>query len=177
VADDGAPPARRGRTTVLPRALHALATQAALEVPGSLRHSSGLGRISGSVYPSVEVRTLPDAVDAQVRVAVVWPCRAADVADRVRTAVAGRLAELTGLPVSRVDVHVGAFVPAGRAPAADDAVRAPGTFTPTARPPVVHRPRRPAPWTIRRPAAPAPRPVLHPSAPRSPRDPRPGVPR
>lgn len=160
------PAARRGRTTVLPRALHALATQAALEVPGSLRHSSGLGRISGSTFPSVEVRALPDAVDAQVRVALVWPCAAAEVAGRVRDAVARRLAEVAGVPVARVDVHVGAFVPAARARVDAAPSPAPGSVSTVARPPVIRSPARPAAARIRRPSAPTPLPVRRPVAPR-----------
>lgn len=162
------PPVRRGRTTVLPRALTSLATQAALDVPGSIRHSSGLGRLAGSSYPGVEVRSLPTSVDAQVRVALSWPCQAATIAALVRESVSHLLTEVTGLPATRVDVHVGAFVPAERArPRSGSSGE---TETRTSRPVVVpqtiRHPTPPPPRVIRRPTAPAPRTPVSPVAPR-----------
>ena len=89
-ADRDAPlpsPAERGRTTIHPRVLTVVARSAALSVPGSIRHTSGLGRIAGRAYPHAEVRSQHTAVDAQIQVDLAWPspvtARAAEVRDAV----------------------------------------------------------------------------------------------
>lgn len=157
---------------MLPRALTALATQAALDVPGSIRHSSGLGRLAGSSYPGVEVRSHPTSVDAQVRVALWWPCEAATVAALIRESVSRRLAEVTGRPVTRVDVHIGAFVPAERASPGSGASAGAGAGTgteksrPVATPQTIRHPTAPPPPNVRQPCAPPPRTPVSPVAPR-----------
>ena len=179
-ADRSAPlpsPAERGRTTIHPRVLTVVARSAALSVPGSIRHTSGLGRIAGRAYPHAEVRSQHTAVDAQIQVALAWPSPVTARAAEVRDAVGRRLAEATGIPVLRVDVDVAALVP--RDVAGDPA----GIAEPELRSPVLpeahvdhpEAPRRTAP---RHPSAPATDAVHHPRRPAAPRPttPRPPAP-
>lgn len=161
------PPAERGRTTIHPRVLTVVARSAALSVPGSIRHTSGLGRIAGRAYPHAEVRSQHTAVDAQIQVALAWPSPVTARAAEIRDAVGRRLAEATGIPVLRVDVDVAALVP--RDAAGDPAgVAEPGLRSPVL--PETHveqpeAPHRPAP---RQPSAPGPDPVHHPRRPAAP---------
>ncbi len=110
-----APPAERGHLDIRDRVVERVAERAALEVPGVVRHSGTLGRVTGRDLPRVDATVAGGRVRVRLDVAVEWPNPLPDTASAVRSTVAERLAALTGMTVDAVDVtaaHV--VVPARR---------------------------------------------------------------
>lgn len=103
----------RGTTTISTRALHKIARHETLGVPGSLAHHGSLSVLTGRDYPVTSVRLIQRSIDASISIASVWPSDIADVAEKVRDRVQETLAQTTGVPVVRVDVHVDALVGEG----------------------------------------------------------------
>ncbi|WP_233223861.1 Asp23/Gls24 family envelope stress response protein [Amycolatopsis sp. CA-128772] len=84
----------RGVTTVAPRAVRRIAARAAREVDG----------IDGDVTAEATVDGLVTTLDISLPVA--YPAPIAATAERVRTHLRERAADLTGLRVERVDITV-----------------------------------------------------------------------
>ncbi len=103
-----------GRTTIADKVLERLAAGAALEVPGVVRHRPGPDVLSAvtSDAPRVSVDVAGERVWIDLKVAVEWEACAKDVASELRRHVGEHVSRLTGKTVDRVDVTVGAFVPA-----------------------------------------------------------------
>jgi len=105
----------RGRTTIADKVLERLATHAALDVPGVLRHSAGPEVLSAvtTSWPQSTADSAGERVSVKVTLAVDWAEPVRDVAAQVRSRVRDRLVEQTGKSVDRVDVTVAALVPPG----------------------------------------------------------------
>lgn len=101
----------RGTTRLADRALRRIARQAALSVPGSVEHTSGLTRLTGRAYPLVEITAQGSVVSGEVHIAAQWPVPLAGLAGAVRETVREVLLAHTGAASVVVDVHVGAVVP------------------------------------------------------------------
>ena len=95
------PPERRGRTEVADRVAGKIAGRAACEVAG-VRDVSERGGLRKTRTASATVRGGEVEIGLTVSVAYPVPLRA--VAAQIRNHVAARVATLTGLRVSRVDV-------------------------------------------------------------------------
>ena len=120
VAETTAPglaaPAERGTLDVRAKAVERLAEGAALEIAGSVRHSSRLGALTGALtggssHPSATARISDGSARVEVAVACVWPAALARIAAQVRERVAQRTAELSGITITSVDVTVTAVDP------------------------------------------------------------------
>ncbi|MBW3610386.1 MAG: Asp23/Gls24 family envelope stress response protein [Actinobacteria bacterium] len=114
-----APTPVKGRTVVAPRAVVAIAGQAATEIDGvELVSRSGVRRLLADLWPGAG----PDGASAQVgqgvtavelHLAVSWPRPVVEVAAATRAHVQDRVGELTGYTVTEVDIVVDALPPAG----------------------------------------------------------------
>lgn len=105
--------ASRGRTTIADKVLELLATRAALDIPGVLRHSAGpelLSAVTAS-WPQATADSAGERVNVTLSLALDWDASARDVAARVRDHVRQRLVEQTAKSVDRVDITVAALVP------------------------------------------------------------------
>ena len=113
---------RRGRTTIADKVVERLATRAALDVPGVLRHSAGPEVLSAvtTSWPQATADAAGERVSLKVSIALDWDASARDVAAAVRERVQQRLVEQTGKSVDRVDVTVAALVPSRRRDAGRD---------------------------------------------------------
>ncbi|MFG1686644.1 Asp23/Gls24 family envelope stress response protein [Nonomuraea sp. NPDC049269] len=100
------PPERRGRTEVADRVAGKIAGHAAREVAG-VREVSERGGLRRTRPASAAVRGGDVEIGLTVSVAYPVPLRA--VAGQIRNHVAARVAALTGLRVSRVDVTMTEF--------------------------------------------------------------------
>ncbi|MFD1536410.1 Asp23/Gls24 family envelope stress response protein [Nonomuraea guangzhouensis] len=100
------PPERRGRTEVADRVAGKIAGHAAREVAG-VREVSERGGLRRTRPASATVRGGDVEIGLTVSVAYPVPLRA--VAGQIRNHVAARVAALTGLRVSRVDVTMTEF--------------------------------------------------------------------
>lgn len=92
----------RGSLVIHPRAVTRIAEAAA-------RHSTGsiaVGATLGKGLPKATVRIAGDHVRINVDLAIAWGNRFDTVAATARDGIAARVAELTGLTVDAVDVHV-----------------------------------------------------------------------
>ena len=96
----------RGRLELRDAAVEHLAERAALSVPGVVRHSSGLDRVTGRDLPRVEAEVSSGHARLAVEVAVAWPRPLAAVAAQVRQEVLDVVGRLTSLEVDRCDVTV-----------------------------------------------------------------------
>lgn len=104
-------PADRGRLVIRDRVVNRIACTEALLVDGVVPSSEGFDRVRGRGLPrALAVVEGPDAA-VSLRIAVQWPLALAPLTRAVRTRVAERIRELTGLHVSRVDVAVDRIVP------------------------------------------------------------------
>lgn len=103
-----------GKTTIADKVLERLATGAALEVPGVLRHRPGPDVLAAvtSDAPRATVEVAGERVRIDLKVAVEWEASAREVAAELRRHVADQVGRVTGKHVDRVDVTVGALVPA-----------------------------------------------------------------
>ncbi|MEY8566173.1 Asp23/Gls24 family envelope stress response protein [Corynebacteriaceae bacterium 7-707] len=160
---------QRTHTTIETRVLEKIGVHAALSVPGVIRHSSGIGQITGRRLPRVAVQMDPAGTAAvvDVQVATSWPAPTVAVAQVTREAVGEWIEHTTGVPVLAVNVEVAAVVPApGPAVTVRDLSEAPRTpelTTVSATPLQAESPTvsRGVP-TVTVPDAPAPVPLLHP---------------
>lgn len=110
-----AAPEERGTLDLRLRAVERAARQAALDVPGSVRHEGLLARVNGGL-PRASVTLQAGSCHVEVDVAAVWPAPVADLAARVRTAVFEQTSRTTGAHVTAVDVTVHAVTGGGTQP-------------------------------------------------------------
>lgn len=117
---DGRPPlgtpdarAAAGATVIADRVVERIAERAALEVPGVASEAGSLGAagsIGGLRNPTRLPKAAGDIAGGRGRIAlslaVTWPSALAPVAQQVRSHVATRVGELTGLTVDQVDVAI-----------------------------------------------------------------------
>lgn len=119
-----APPAQvddaadRGTLEFHNKAVQRLVAAAAAEVdpvsgPVSRRFGPAFGRAAPDRQVKASVTVSGDVVTVAVSLTVLWPSAVLEVAEQVRARVRERVAELAGLRVAYVDVHVTAL-PAGR---------------------------------------------------------------
>lgn len=115
-----------GSTIVEERAIAAIISRAIDSVPGTVRHASGLDRLTRRPLPRVELFMDSDgsAIAVEAMIAVTWPSPVADVAAAVRGTITQWITEFTQIPVVSVNVSVGAVVPA-KLTAPDASVGAP----------------------------------------------------
>lgn len=160
---------QRRNTSIDMKVLAKIATRAALSVPGVIRHSSGVGQLTGRRLPRITVQMDPagQAAVADIQIATSWPAPTVAVARATRETVGEWIEHSTGVPVLAVNVDVAAVVPVpDRAVTVDDLAAAPRTpeyLRVTATPL-----RAVSPTVSRRvsevstPVAPRPRHLLHP---------------
>jgi len=104
-----------GRTVVADSVVSKVAGIAAREVPGVFALGGGAARAFGAVRDvigstdlgqGVRVQVGETEVAADVTIVVDYPVAMTQVADQVRTAVAGAVEQLVGLQVSEVNVSI-----------------------------------------------------------------------
>ncbi|MBW0294335.1 hypothetical protein ATN37_11580 [Rhodococcus sp. MH15] len=104
-ADD---PGLRGSLVIKDRAMAKIATAAAVNVPGVVRQSGGLTRLTGRDLPRADISMGSDAVAINLFLAVSWPCSVTELTGRVRTEVGRSVESLTGLPLHDMNVMIAA---------------------------------------------------------------------
>ncbi|MFD4182596.1 DUF6286 domain-containing protein [Rhodococcus sp. NPDC058514] len=102
----------RGQLTIKDRAVSRIAVAAALQVPGVVRQSGGMSRLTGRELPRAEVSMGTESVAVTLYIAVAWPCPIAVLSREVHREVGDRIAALSGLPMHQLHVVVAAAVPA-----------------------------------------------------------------
>ena len=85
-----------------------IATAAAVNVPGVVRQSGGLTRLTGRDLPRADISMGSDAVAINLFLAVSWPCSVTELTGRVRTEVGRSVESLTGLPLHDMNVMIAA---------------------------------------------------------------------
>ncbi len=105
-ARGGQDPGQRGTLDVRTVAIQHIAEQVASQVPGTVAHSAGLGKLLGKGYPSADVDVRGSTTWIRLDVAVVWPTAVEQIAVRARDQVREQTARLSGSDVRRVDVTV-----------------------------------------------------------------------
>ncbi|MFZ2174466.1 MAG: DUF6286 domain-containing Asp23/Gls24 family envelope stress response protein [Rhodococcus sp. (in: high G+C Gram-positive bacteria)] len=98
--------ALRGELVIKERAVVKIAVAAALDVPGVVKHSGGLSRLTGRELPRADVSTGGGAVAINLYIAIGWPCRLDVLGRRLRSEVSRRVEELTGMPVCELNIVV-----------------------------------------------------------------------
>lgn len=88
------------------RVLTRIAEHTALLVPGTVRHDSGLARLTGRGYPSASATVAGRTSRIELDIAAGWPCDVAGLARTVRDRVRTETSRLSGTKVSSVDVTV-----------------------------------------------------------------------
>ncbi len=106
--------ADRGRLELRPKAVERLVVQAASEIadvggPVTRVLGQALGSADLDGRPRADITLTADLVTVRLSVSVVWPAPVLEVADQLRARVKQRLAELAGLRVGHIDVHVTAL--------------------------------------------------------------------
>ncbi len=96
----------RGELVIKERAIVKIAVAAALQVPGVVRQSGGLSRLTGRELPRADVSTGADAVAINLYIAMRWPCRLDILSRRLRAEVSSRIEDLTGMPVCELNIVV-----------------------------------------------------------------------
>lgn len=99
-------PAQRGTLNVRTIAIQHVAEHVASQVPGTVAHSAGLGKLLRQGYPSAQVDVRGSSTWIRLQVAVVWPTVIEEVAARAREEVREQTTRLCGSNVRRVDVTV-----------------------------------------------------------------------
>lgn len=112
------------------KSLEPIVRRAALSVPGVIRHTSGINRLTGREFPLCDIQedhhgpgaeavedtqAEPDAVRGytiDMQIAVRWPSPVNAVAQMVRYTVAQWIIDYTGRGVNAINVEVAAVVPA-----------------------------------------------------------------
>ena len=102
-----------GTLRIHSRALTSLATRAAAQTPGVGRAQPRVGGIVPSPRPSASVQVSGRRVRVRLQVDAKQGAPVSEVASAVRSHVTTRLAQLAGMEVTAVDVHVAGVVPAG----------------------------------------------------------------
>lgn len=97
---------QRGTLDVRTVAIQHIAEHVASQVPGTVRHTAGLGKLLGKGYPSADVDVRGSCTWIRLQVAVLWPTAIEDIAVWVRDRVHEQTARLCGSEVRRVDVTV-----------------------------------------------------------------------
>lgn len=106
-----------GRVHISERAVTRIVEAACASVPGTVRVTRSLERLSRS-YPRFDVLVEPTtpgsteagSVSVEAHIAVAWPSPAADVACAVRDTIIEWVEDLTGLYCTRVNVVVGTAI-------------------------------------------------------------------
>lgn len=112
------------------KSLEPIVRRAALSVPGVIRHTSGINRLTGREFPLCDIQedhhgpgagsvedtqAEPDAVRGytiDMQIAVRWPSPVNAVAQMVRYTVAQWIIDYTGRGINAINVEVAAVVPA-----------------------------------------------------------------
>ncbi|WP_241484977.1 Asp23/Gls24 family envelope stress response protein [Nocardiopsis potens] len=108
-ADAGA----RGRTEVSARVVEKIAVRTAAEQP-AVRPLGGRGPFGAPEPARAQARLSGDTAVIRLTVALAYPVPLRSTAAGLRTRVAERVEELTGMRVPRVDIDVSELVRAGR---------------------------------------------------------------
>jgi uncharacterized alkaline shock family protein YloU len=111
VRDEHAAPAFGGEVTIATTAIAQAAGRTAAECYGVVGTASRGGRIGALLSRDrpergVEIVRTPEGLVIALRVVVEHGLNLAEVASTVRSHVGYEIARLTGIPVSRVDVHI-----------------------------------------------------------------------
>lgn len=109
------PPAAedRGSLHIADRAVERIARQSALETGTVVATGGRIDQVVGNRYPRVSAKVAGDRVRVGLDIAITWPAATATVTSEVRSHVAYRVGELTGMQVDAVDVNVAQFAPSG----------------------------------------------------------------
>jgi uncharacterized alkaline shock family protein YloU len=120
VAETAAPPVdagERGQLTIRERAITRIAACAALSVPGVLRQqTTSLTRWAGRDLPRAEATVAGGAVAVNLYVALTWPCHLHSVSNALRATVSTQIEQLTGMPVTELNVVVAGAEASGNPP-------------------------------------------------------------
>ncbi|MBA8962740.1 putative alkaline shock family protein YloU [Rhodococcus percolatus] len=98
--------ALRGELVIKERAVVKIAVAAALQVPGVVKQSGGLSRLTGRELPRADVSTGAGAVAINLYIAVQWPCHLDLVNRRLRAQVHRQVEQMTGMPVIELNIVV-----------------------------------------------------------------------
>lgn len=98
---------RRGRTEIADKVAARIAVRSAAELPEVLRVTEGGPPWAHASGAKVDEGT----VLVHLSVTVAYPAPLRTLSERIRDHVASRVAELTGLPVGRVDLTIEAEAP------------------------------------------------------------------
>ncbi|GAB3110041.1 hypothetical protein GCM10027055_08830 [Janibacter alkaliphilus] len=101
----------RGTLDVRVAAIRRIAERASLDVAGTVRRSSTLGRLRGTAAPHADVRVSDRTARIELRVACAWPAPVSSIATEVRDTVLRETSRLSGVPVTTVDVTAVAVSP------------------------------------------------------------------
>ncbi|WP_158889045.1 Asp23/Gls24 family envelope stress response protein [Amycolatopsis anabasis] len=104
----------RGRTTIADRVVERLAARAVTEVDGvggTVHRMLGVAVGGEGVERAAQVhaRVTGDTASLEVRLSVIYPASVARTTDQARTHLMRRIAQFTGLAVTRVDIRVTAL--------------------------------------------------------------------
>lgn len=106
-----AAPAQRGSLTIERGAIEKIASQAAAELTGVGRATSGIAGLSGrgdlTARPKVAVQLRGTSASIALTIGARYPAPLVDLTSSVRRRCAEQVQQLTGLQVDRVDVTVG----------------------------------------------------------------------
>ena len=83
-----------------------IATAAAVNVPGVVRQSGGLTRLTGRDLPRADISMGSDAVAINLFLAVSWPCSVTELTGRVRTEVGRSVESLARRPTRPAEGRV-----------------------------------------------------------------------
>lgn len=103
-------PGDRGRTAIAPKAVERLAVGATREVDAGTSVRRGLTGLLGGRLPRADAVVAGATSRVSVEVAAVWPESLPELALRVREHVRERVATLSGMDVTAVDVTVAEVV-------------------------------------------------------------------
>ncbi|MCJ0903941.1 DUF6286 domain-containing protein [Rhodococcus sp. ARC_M6] len=104
-------PGERGSLVIKDRAMSKIATAAAVNVPGVVRQTGGLTRLTGRDLPRADIAMGADAIAVNLFIAVTWPCSVVDLTGRVRDEVGRSVESLTGYPLTDMNVMIAATCP------------------------------------------------------------------
>ncbi|MFW5416654.1 Asp23/Gls24 family envelope stress response protein [Nocardiopsis sp. CNT-189] len=103
----------RGRTAIPARVVEKIAVRTAAEQPG-VRPLGGRGPFGGPEPARAQARLSGGTAVIRLTVALAYPVPLRSTTAELRARVAGRVEELTGMQVPRVDIDVAGLVRAGR---------------------------------------------------------------
>ncbi|MDV8070341.1 DUF6286 domain-containing protein [Rhodococcus sp. IEGM 1366] len=101
-------PGLRGVLVIKDRAMSKIATAAAITVPGVVRQTGGLSKLTGRELPRADIAMGSDAVSVNLFLAVNWPCSVVELTGRVHNEVATSVESLTGYPLHEMNVLIAA---------------------------------------------------------------------